>query len=256
MKTYFNSAGISPDHDYSWKSIDVDNDSQKAIAYPDEISGSRDLLDSRSPSLLLRKNKGRVTLLVSGMEGRRKDYQRRAIRNSVVWVSEASKDEHLLRKLAIRALKSFRGEDSLPEDIDRLIQSEQGEGYRGYKVVSPARLKAEYLIKSIELGEKEPEKKKQRGRVYRRDDAQIQDLIDELKEYRLPKKDGPLVVVTGNTSQSTLKQKGVWRGLSKLVTDGAGQRAKWARWKGVVGEGVGGGREWLRVKRVLNMAAT
>ena len=40
-----------------------------------------------------------------------------------------------------------------------------------------------------------------------------------------------------------------------LITNGAGQRAKWARWKGVVGEGVVGDRVWLRVKRVLNMAA-
>ena len=49
---------------------------------------------------------------------------------------------------------------------------------------------------------------------------------------------------------------GILIALQALVTNGAGQRAKRARWKGAVGEGVAGGRVWLRVKRVLNMAAT
>ncbi len=212
MKVYINSAGRSPAHDYSWKSIDTDKGSQKPTNSPDEIRDDRNLLDARTPSLLLKRNKGEVALLVSDMKGERRDYQGRVIRNSVVWVS---KDEALLRKLAIRALRSFIGEGSLPEDIDRLIQSERKERYRGYKIVSPADFLAEKFIdSSMEIGEKEPG---QTGKIYKRNDVRILDLIGDLKEHRLPKKDGPLVVVVGNTSQSTLKEAEVWRGLSKLV---------------------------------------
>ncbi len=211
---YVNSAGISPDYDYQWKAIN--DNKQEVIDSPLLVKKFKNLLESKALSLLLARENNILLLLVTDLASYRKDYRSRTIRNSVAWIGE-TQDEPILRALAVRALQSIQNEDTpFQDDINNAINSDEKEGFK----VDLNALEVNNLAKTIEceIEQKDLPVEIDKFKIAKISNERIQDLINELKQYKLPKDNGALVVVTGNKAQSTLEEAKVWRGLSKLVS--------------------------------------
>jgi len=236
MKIYVQSCGIAQKHGYCW----LGEDSQKRVDEPEQVKKIQHLIDSEAHSLILaRGDSDELLLLVTGFTAsERKDFMGRTILTSVAWVGKKD-DEGKLRAIAVRALQSFRGEDSLNdirgedslndirgEDslndiISKAVQPDTTEGVsdavqpdttEGFKVKFES-LAAEKLAKTVEVKNKEPNLTMKIGIA----DNRAGELKEDLKEYKLPGKKGPLVVYTGSKNQSALEEAKVWRGLSSLV---------------------------------------
>jgi hypothetical protein len=147
-----------------------------------------------------------LLLLITGLESKDKtDFRGRAIRHSVAWVGEDSKEnEQKLRAIAACALR-----DNLRDDIDKAIQFSDGEyGFDLKDSIDKLQInevRTSYANTESKLGTNTPKLK--------------EDLANELEEYCLPKRVGTLVVVTGIKSENVLQQRGIWRGLSSLVKE-------------------------------------
>ena len=109
MDIYIQSAGTSPDFDYSWQ--------PQVPPLLNRVSG---LIQSESPSLVLAKFEDQFFLLITGLESpTKKDFAGRVIRHSIAWITEANDDgERITRAIASQYLQ---GEFSIG-DIDRLIE--------------------------------------------------------------------------------------------------------------------------------------
>ncbi|RQH08835.1 putative Ig domain-containing protein [Okeania hirsuta] len=213
-RIYVQSRGIS--QDYQWNETNFDNNTQKqkTVDYPPLVKNFKDLLDSRTPSLLLARCENKLLLLVADIPSQRRDYMSRIIRNSVAWIGE-EQDEQILRALAVRGLQSLLGEDySFQEEINNAVKSDREKGFtieiNGLEVNNLAQ---EIQVKSESSLPSEIAKRK----IAKIGDKRINELINELKEHKLPQHNGALVVVTGNKAQSALEEASVWRGVSKLV---------------------------------------
>ena len=218
MKIYVQSCGIAQKHGYCW----LGEDSQKRVDEPEQVKKIQHLIDSEAHSLILaRGDSDELLLLVTGFTAsERKDFMGRTILTSVAWVGKKD-DEGKLRAIAVRALQSFRGEDSLNDIISKAVQPDTTEGVsdavqpdttEGFKVKFES-LAAEKLAKTVEVKNKEPNLTMKIGIA----DNRAGELKEDLKEYKLPGKKGPLVVYTGSKNQSALEEAKVWRGLSSLV---------------------------------------
>jgi len=209
MKIYVQSSGVSEKHDYSWQGID---ENQKQInEEPKLVTKFKSLIQVEAHSLLLARGENReILLLVTGMQAReRTDYRSRKIRNSVAWVGR-QEDEPMLRAIAVRILQSFRGQDSLKEEIDRAVKPDTEEGFQ----VSFDIIEAKELAQSVEVENNPPNPKSKIG--LSTDEENTNELVEELQKCQLPKKTGPLVVFTGIKSPSVLQDAGVWRGYCSL----------------------------------------
>lgn len=214
-RIYVQNRGVSQDYDYQWKEIRFNNNTQCVVDYPPLVKSFKDLLDSKAPSLLLARSENKLLLLITDIPSQRKDYRERTIRNSVAWIGEAQ-DEQILTALAIRGLKSILGQDtSFKEEINNAVEPNEKEGFR----VKEKALQAENLAKNPQSPYKSQDLplKIDRCKIAKIDEERINELINELKEYKLPQHDGALVVVTKNKAESALKKAKVWRGLSALV---------------------------------------
>lgn len=201
MDIYIQSAGTSPDFDYSWQP-----------QVPPLLSRVSGLIQSESPSLVLAKFGNQFFLLITGLESlTKKDFAGRVIRHSIAWITEANDDgEGLTRAIASQYLQ---GELSVG-DIDRLIElgGENGFYFDSSKLedLSISISNSLTLENSIDIIA---------------DTAQIgknsQDLRDalaeDLRRFRLPHNYELLVVVTGIKSEDSLTQARIWRSLSNLV---------------------------------------
>jgi hypothetical protein len=230
MKIFVESAGKSPEHDYNW--ID---EQQKIIEKPNIIKSFLGLLQQDSPSLLIGRKSNEFVLIVTGISSKRRDYQNRIIRISIVWIVEDNDDnEALIRNLASKILLLFTGEIELKQSIDACVNDEEENSFQeenGFTVVfkslknllekekedsSPSKLlEADDKDDKLEI-KKELEKKSDET-----DESikQLAKLADDLKKQSLPKKDRPLVVVTGIQSKADFREAKVWRGLAKFVDE-------------------------------------
>ncbi|MDY7007840.1 MAG: putative Ig domain-containing protein [Cyanobacteriota bacterium] len=208
---YVQSRGISQDYDYQWKEISFDNNTQDIVDYPPLVKSFKDLLDSKAPSLLLARSENQLLLLITDIPSQRKDYRERTIRNSVAWIgADKDEDEQILRALAIRGLQSILEQDtSFQEEINNAVKSDTNKGF----IVNGEAIQAEILAKDKYQG-LTPE---QDQYIAKADKERVNELIDELKKYKLPQHNGVLVVVTKNKAELALKKAKVWRGLSALV---------------------------------------
>jgi hypothetical protein len=234
MKIFVESAGKSPEHDYNW--ID---EQQKIIEKPNIIKSFLGLLQQDSPSLLIGRKSNEFVLIVTGISSKRRDYQNRIIRISIVWIVEDNDDnEALIRNLASKILLLFTGEIELKQSIDACVNDEEENSFQeenGFTVVfkslknllekekedsSPSKLlEADDKDDKLEI-KKELEKKSDET-----DESikQLAKLADDLKKQSLPKKDRPLVVVTGIQSKADFREAKVWRGLAKFVDEPGGK---------------------------------
>ena len=114
MKYFFMTAGFLPQRDYVWwKFIShekpLKNAERSDLPQIEPFSDLNDWLDGDpgSSSLILGRDE-HVFLLLTDLPTTRQDYQRRIIRNSVVFVSENQDDEKTIRYLASAAIDSIK----------------------------------------------------------------------------------------------------------------------------------------------------
>ena len=208
MKIYVQSRGVSEKNGYCW--LQIFENSQQRVDEPLPIKKFKDLLQTEAHSILLARENNQLLLLVTGIKAStRTDFMGRTIRNSVAWIGQKD-DEDILRAIAIRALESFRGEDSLKEEIDAAVKPDVEDGFQ----VNFDALKAQELAKIVEVENNAPDKNIEIG--LSNNEENEKKLLQDLKGCQLPDNQGPLVVFTGIKSQSALKEAGVWRGYSSL----------------------------------------
>ncbi|CAD5955600.1 hypothetical protein [Planktothrix agardhii] len=219
MKIFVESAGKSPEHDYNW--ID---EQLKIIEKPNIIKSFIGLLQQDSPSLLIGRKGEEFVLIVTGISSERRDYQNRIIRISIVWIDD---NEAKIRSLASKILLSKiflpdTGEIDPKKSIEACVTAG---GENGFKVVDFESLRS--LLEEQESSklsdEKLDEKLEQKSDDTIKQLAQLAQLAQDLKERSLPKKDRPLVVVTGIQSKADFREAKVWRGLAKFVDELGGQ---------------------------------
>lgn len=210
MEIYVLSSGVSEKQDYCWQQID--KNSQQRVDEPMLVKKFKHLIQSEAPSIVLARESRKLLLLVTGIKAsERIDYRGRKIRNSVAWVSE-DVNERILRAIAVRALQSFLEANeylSLKKEIDDAVQPDEKEGFK----VDFEALQAHKIAESVSINDNIPDPRRKIGKS----DKRVSELVEELKEYQLPKEEGPLVVFTGIKAKSALEQAEVWRGLSNLV---------------------------------------
>ncbi|WP_320060490.1 hypothetical protein [Planktothrix agardhii] len=220
MKIFVESAGKSPEHDYNW--ID---EQLKIIEKPNIIKSFIGLLQQDSPSLLIGRKGEEFVLIVTGISSERRDYQNRIIRISIVWIDD---NEAKIRSLASKILLSKiflpdTGEIDPKKSIEACVTAG---GENGFKVVDFESLRS--LLEEQESSklsdEKLDEKLEQKSDDTIKQLAQLAQLAQDLKERSLPKKDRPLVVVTGIQSKADFREAKVWRGLANFVDERGGQK--------------------------------
>ncbi len=205
MEIYVYSAGVSQQHDYFWQK-NTDNRPEPTNE-PSQVTKFKYLLENESPSLLLVRDRNQLLLLVTGMKAsQRKDYRGRTIRNSVAWISEDDQEnEQQLRGIAILALQG-----QLDNSIDNAIKNG---GEYGFEVSFNDFIN----IKVPTTQNSNPTKA---CMLAENSNSNRETLANLLLSERLPKEQHDteaLVVVTGIKAENTLKEAGVWRGLSTLV---------------------------------------
>jgi len=170
-----------------------------------------DLIQLNAFSVVLARYDNKLLLLINGLEANKQriDFQRRAVRNSVVCISsDSDDDEAVLRGLAAEVLKDRPEMAAL---VDKYVTFDSKEEEVGFKV-DPALIEA--------LGQFRAEKSKRvlsKGVTGQKDSEQLwRDLANQLKSDQLPKQEGPLVVVTKFKDAQKLRKAGVWRGASEL----------------------------------------
>jgi hypothetical protein len=201
MDIYIQSAGTSPDFDYSWQP-----------QVPPLLNRVSSLIQSESPSLVLAKFGSEFFLLITGLESpTKKDFAGRVIRHSIAWTIQANNEnERLTRAIASQYLQ---GELSIG-DIDRLIQLG---GKNGFYFDSS---KFEDLSKSILylLTLEDSDNVLADTIKIGRNSQDLRNFLAlELQNYLLPYDYELLVVVTGIKSEDSLTQARIWRSLSNLV---------------------------------------
>lgn len=257
MKIYVDSRGFSQDYDYRWievtetaqkraeelpyilrKAADlIESDAPSVVlarngywltdnywtesvqsirekgVNPEGFEALKDLF-SRDLKTFFDPNRRELILLITAIEPReRRDFIERQIRISIAWICEASdRNEQILRWLAARALEAG-DRNSLTEDINQAVRLGGEEGFevdyhaliqlaevgtiRGLLMDDPPD------ANNVTIGYNTPELKAE--------------LAKDLKKYRLPQRDTPLVVVTDIQTEDALIEAQVWRGLSSLV---------------------------------------
>ncbi len=199
MDVYVKTRGVS--RGYSWVNQD------ETIVNPPLFTEGVKIVDTDDFSLILYRMKGKLSLLITGLETKdRTDNRTRRIRNSVLWVGDDSNDEEeILRKIAIKALNK-----QLEEDVDEAVKSDNND--QGFKVDFN-------ILKNLKLDPLKPaENKLADSRRIGNWPTLKNELIEELLNYRLPeKKEGMLVVVSSTVSHTNLENNVVWRGLSDTI---------------------------------------
>lgn len=212
MEIYVQSRGIAQDKGYCWVQTKADN-TQQIVDEHELVKKNKYLIENESFSLVLVRDTGKLLLLITGIKAtQRTDYIGRTILNSVAWVGEENEDNELsLRAIAIRALRSYCGEDSLKKQVVDAVESDINQGF----IVKFDALKADELAKTIknQIQNSTPSEQSEIGLS---NEKNARKLIEDLEKFQLPNKQSPLVVFTGIQLQSALKEARVWRGYSSL----------------------------------------
>lgn len=203
MEIYVQSRGFSQEFDYCW-----------LPEVPAIIKNNRvyDIIQSESPSLVLGRYGKQLLLLVTGLKSKKRhDFRGRIIRNSVAWVCDDNfENEQLFRGIAAHAL---RGCNLLDDEVDKAIEFGGEDGFE----FNPN------LLKLLNLKSTNSRESQNEPGLDRNSEDSKNYLAYELEERCLPKgnsfQNTPLVIVTGNKSEATLKDARVWRGLSNLVRE-------------------------------------
>ena len=201
MDIYIQSAGTSPDFDYSWQP-----------QVPPLLNRVSSLIQSESPSLVLAKFDNEFVLLITGLESpTKKDFAGRVIRHSIAWITEANDDgERITRAIASQYLQ---GEFSIG-DIDRLIELGGKNGF--YFDSSKFKELSNSILDSLTLKDSD-NLLADTMKIGKNSRDLRNSLALELQNYLLPYNYELLVIVTGIKSEDSLTQANIWRSLSNLV---------------------------------------
>ena len=173
----------------------------------------KDLLSQDLKAFYNSENRQLILLITALEPSDRRDFVERQIRISMAWICEASEDnEKLLRWLAIRALE----EDNLKSLTTEINKAVIFGGKEGFEVDYHAVLQLAELGKTQELLMDETPDANNVKLGYVSPELKAE-LVNDLKKYRLPPRESPLVVVTDIQTEDTLIEAQVWRGLSSLV---------------------------------------
>ncbi|MTJ55865.1 hypothetical protein FJR38_25980 [Anabaena sp. UHCC 0253] len=256
MDIYVQSRGFYQDDDYHWLEITAASQ-QSPEKLPYILQRSTDLIESESPSVVIARNgqwltdlyrkdavksirkkgidlqsvkvvnnlrqidfqkvtlqnSGKLCLLITGLKPNgRTDFLGRQIRISFACICEDSDDnERCLRWLAARLLEE-KAQILLTEEISQVITLGGEEGFQ---------VNCQALLNLIEKGKSENLPNAQSPdeddiKIGSNPDLKAQ-LADDLKQYRLPKRETPLVVCTDIKAEKILIEAQVWRGISSLV---------------------------------------
>ncbi len=220
MEIFVQSCGISVDYGYNW----VD-ENDVIVEKPNILNNFIDLLQESSSLLIARENP-KLLLVVTGIPSARRDYQNRTIFISVAWIVEDDHvNEALIRNLASKILSPVTGEIDPKKSIENCVKAG---GENGFKVVDFESLRS--LLEKQESSS--PSKSELQPKLEIKSDEpikqleQLEQLAKDLKEQSLPKKDRPLVVVTGIQTYADFKKANVFRGLAKFVDELGGKKEK------------------------------
>lgn len=227
---YVESCGFSQEYDYRWLQFREQTEERTDKEnLPAILLDALNLVDSETFSVVLARQDRELLLLVTGLEPKKRlDFVDRQIRIAVAWVGEDEADSELaLRNLAARALEP-EGLESLTTAISQAVTlgGEEGfqtdvaalfglaERHKGTELVAENQSEeiAEPVAKPV--SEQVPNTIAKRAKT---SPERKQELAAELRQYPLPVQTGVLVVVTGIKKEDTLREAGVWRGLSTLV---------------------------------------
>ncbi|MEH2256523.1 hypothetical protein [Nostoc sp.] len=212
MKTYIQSRGYSPNHDYIWV---VEQEPQqveevintKLISHQDIpiLNEAVKLINTKDFAVVLFREQGQLLLIVTGLRTRRKDSQNRYIYNSIAWTG-TDKDEPILRKITALTLEN---KFQIPESAVFNL-SDSSFGFE----VNWDEIKALMPKTGAENAPLYENQKSEKIAFFSED--RNKDLANELMTYSLPLRDGALVVVTEfEQSKQIFKEAKVWRGISK-----------------------------------------
>ncbi|MDY7008486.1 MAG: hypothetical protein SWX82_32340 [Cyanobacteriota bacterium] len=217
MDIFVRSRGVEPKTDYTW--VKVTETAQEAVDnFPDLFQDeSTSLIYSEKQSVVLSRRNGKLLLLITAIQpAGRGDFYKRQIRISVGWIDEDSADnEEAFRLLAARALD----DEENPELTVEIAEAIPLGGIYGFEadfnkllgLIASCQIK--HKVDSQQLTEQEEKFNKL---------AQIspevkQSLVQRIRQFQLPKREGVLVLFTTNKREGTLRQAEVWRGISSLV---------------------------------------
>ena len=202
MKIYINSRGYGQAEDYHWH--EIGDQAERRVSQPSFIDKFSHLLNRENFSVLLAFSQNQLLLLITALrpERSRNDITGSIIRNSLALVGDYS-DEENLRSIAVSALRN-----ELNQKLENMLEFGGNEGFR--VKVNPNDL-LNQLITEDTVSKPIPNSE---GRIQFLSQKNQQELAQELQNYRLPRKDGALVVVTESILKSTLETEKVWRGLT------------------------------------------
>lgn len=223
---YVESCGFSQEYDYRWLQFREQTEERTdKESLPAILIDALNLVDSETFSVVLARQDGELLLLVTGLEPKKRlDFVDRQIRIAVAWVGEDEADSELaLRNLAARALEP-EGLESLTTAISQAVTLGGEEGFQTNVAALFAlaeRHKGTELVAENPSEEiPEPVAQPVPDTIAKRaktSPERKRELAAELRQYSLPLQTGVLVVVTGIKKEDTLREAGVWRGLSTLV---------------------------------------
>lgn len=219
MKIYINSRGRK--QDYHWHEISARKELPLFSFQNDTIDRFDYLISKEELSILLVFVNNELLLLITALQP--EDYRvdssgtsQRIIRNSIVLVSDFT-DEYIFRSIAISAL---RGE--LAQKLEDIIEFDDELGFR---VTANSNNLLNQLVPEVKVNNLASNLECE-SLVKLLSNENREQLTYELQSYRLPKREGILVIVTERGRESDLRDEKVWRGLTPRMITGLATKKK------------------------------
>lgn len=217
MEIFVRSRGVESTEDYTWVKV-TRTAQEKFDDFPNLFQDeSTNLIYSEKPSVVLSHRNGKLLLLITAIQPQgRGDIFKRQIRISVGWIGEDSaENEEAFRLLAARALD----DEENPQLTAEIAESVSLGGIHGFEadykklfaLITSCQI--EHRVASQPLTEQE----ERFNKIAQISPETKQSLVQMLRQFQLPKREGVLVISTTNKAERTLKQAKVWRGISSLV---------------------------------------
>lgn len=185
--------------------MNVSSDSQErqtlSIIDVDTIKG---LIQVNTFSLLLCRYGDKLLLLITGLNIEKKDYPQ--IRIAIVGESDDG-TERILRGIVVEALQNT---ETLRNLVNQYVDNESSRGgFRAALSLKDAFYAFKVRVKSQNAVDSD------KHRQYGNTVENRATVAAELKDHKLPLRQGVLIVVTKNVSSQNLKQQDIWLSLSE-----------------------------------------
>ena len=213
LELYLRSRGEGVDYDFTVVKVTPEEKEFDPI-YQHRFDVLQSFVDPNEFNVVLFRKDAYLILQVGRLKSsKRLDYRKRIVRDSIILIdADTPETERNFRGIIIEALNN---QDKLCGLLDRYVQFATNEA--GFTV--------DYqLLKDLQsfnaTGNAELPPELQRPNVIGMEDPQQywQELAKVLAKYRLPRMSGPLVVVAIHKEAATLRNYGVWRGITSIDT--------------------------------------